>query len=338
MNRLKNFRTLARIGAAALCVAAAGGCTELQLVNHASKRVVRGPVDISTPAPARAPDQLPRQRGIYKVGDPYQVAGVWYYPKPDPSYDQTGIASWYGEEFHGRPTANGEYYDMNLVSAAHQTLPLPSLVRVTNLENGRSMVVRVNDRGPFVNGRVIDMSRRGAQLLGYERTGTARVRVTVLGPASLDADVLEVASASKAEKPPIAGAPRVAVLAEALPPPPGVNGDTATVIGPVPPSSSLAFAPSDTGGGNLETQALRQEPVGATSLFVQAGSFARFENANRLRARLSPYGPAHVKQVMLGGIDYFRVRIGPMQSVTDADQILTSVFSLGQGDARIVVE
>ena len=336
MTRLENLRTLARIGAAALAVAAVGGCTELQLVNHASKQVTRGPVDVGTPT--RVPDQLPRQRGIYKIGEPYQVTGVWYYPKPDPSYDQTGIASWYGEEFHGRPTANGEFYDMNLVSAAHQTLPLPSLVRVTNLENGRSVVVRVNDRGPFVNGRIIDMSRRGAQLLGYERTGTARVRVTVLGPASLDADVLEVATAPKAEKPPIAGAPRVAVLAEALPPPPGVNGDTATVIGPVLPSSSLGFLPGDTGGGNLETQELRQEPVRATSLFVQAGSFTRFDNANRLRARLSPYGSAQVKQVMLSGVDHFRVRIGPMQSVTEADQILTSVISLGQGDARIVVE
>jgi rare lipoprotein A len=337
MIRLANSRIVARIGAASLVLAAVGGCAQVQLATHAGKRMTRSPVDVGAPAPPPTPGPSQRQRGIYKVGDPYQVAGVWYYPKADQSYDQTGIASWYGEDFHGRPTANGELYDMNLLSAAHQTLPLPSLARVTNLENGRSLVVRVNDRGPFVNGRIIDMSRRGAQLLGFERTGTARVRVTVIGPASLDGDTLEVAAAAAtAEKPPIVSAPRVAVLTEALPPPPGVMGDTATVVPPVPPSSSVTLAAA--GEDSLETQELRLEPVKPTALFVQAGSFTRFDNANRLQARLSPYGPTQVKQVMLGGVDFFRVRVGPMQSVTDADQILTSVIALGQGDARIVVD
>jgi rare lipoprotein A len=332
MTRLANYRVLARTAGAVLAVAA-GGCTELQLATHAGKHMTRGPVDVGAPA-VGAP--AVRQRGVYKIGDPYQVAGVWYYPKPDPSYDQTGVASWYGEEFHGRPTANGEIYDMNLVSAAHQTLPLPSLARVTNLENGRSVVVRINDRGPFVNGRIIDMSRRGAQLLGFERTGTARVRVAILGPASLEANSLEVAAAPKSERPPIVNTPRVAVLAEALPPPAGIKGETPTVVPPSPPSSSITLASA--GETNLETQELRQEPVKPTALFVQAGSFTRFENANRLQARLSAYGPTQVKQVSLAGVDFFRVRVGPMQSVTDADQILAGVIALGQGDARIVVD
>jgi rare lipoprotein A len=328
-----NFRYSPRVGAAALALAMLGGCAEVQLATHAGKHIGRGPIDVGVQAP---PPSGQRQRGIHKIGDPYQVAAVWYYPKADPSYDQTGVASWYGEEFHGRATANGELFDMNLVSAAHQTLPLPSLVRVTNLENGRSLVVRVNDRGPFVNGRIIDMSRRGAQLLGFEGSGTARVRVSFVGPASLDGNTIEVASAApKAEKPPIVSAPRVTVLAEALPPPPGVKGDTATVVPPVPPSSALTLPVIDS---SLESPALAQEPVRPTALFVQAGSFARFENANRLQARLSPYGPTQVKQVVLGGMDYFRVRVGPMQSVTDADRILLSVLALGQGDARIVVD
>src|SRR5215469_15388448 len=101
----------------------------------------------------------------YKVGAPYQVNGVWYYPKVDYNYDETGLASWYGEAFDQQPTANGEIFDLNQPTAAHKTLPLPSVVEVTNLQNGRAMRLRVNDRGPFVGERVIDVSRRAAQLL-----------------------------------------------------------------------------------------------------------------------------------------------------------------------------
>ncbi|BBK42934.1 hypothetical protein STVA_29540 [Allostella vacuolata] len=123
-------------------------------------------------------------RGVYKIGNPYQIMGVWYYPKEEYDYRETGIASWYGSDFHGKSTANGETYDMNDLTAAHRTLPLPSIVRVTNLENGRSMTLRVNDRGPFARSRIIDISRRGAQLLGFERQGTAKVRVEIMAAES----------------------------------------------------------------------------------------------------------------------------------------------------------
>ncbi len=119
-------------------------------------------------------------QGHYKVGQPYEIRGVWYHPAEDPFYDEEGIASWYGEPFHGQLTANGEIYDMNELTAAHKTLPMPVYVRVTNLENGRSLELRVNDRGPFIAGRIIDVSRRGAQLLGFKENGTARVRVQVI--------------------------------------------------------------------------------------------------------------------------------------------------------------
>ena len=112
-----------------------------------------------------------------KVGNPYKIAGVWYHPKEDPTYDQTGYASWYGKDFHGKATANGEVYNMNALTAAHKTLPMPSYVKVTNLANNRSIVLRVNDRGPFVGTRLIDVSRRGAQLLGFEKQGVTRVRI-----------------------------------------------------------------------------------------------------------------------------------------------------------------
>ncbi len=119
--------------------------------------------------------------GYYKTGRPYRVGGHTYYPLSTArGYDETGIASWYGRDFHGKTTANGERYDMRALSAAHKTLPLPSLVRVTNLENGRSIVVRVNDRGPFAKGRLIDLSRAAANALGYARQGTTRVRVQAL--------------------------------------------------------------------------------------------------------------------------------------------------------------
>lgn len=119
----------------------------------------------------------PTGAGDYKVGKPYKVGGVWYKPQEDPFYDRVGNASWYGRDFHGRSTANGERFDMNKLTAAHTTLPMPSHVRVTNLSNGRSLVLRVNDRGPFAKGRIIDVSRRAAQLLGFEKKGVERVRV-----------------------------------------------------------------------------------------------------------------------------------------------------------------
>jgi rare lipoprotein A len=120
-----------------------------------------------------------------KVGRPYQIGGVWYVPREQPNYDETGIASWYGPGFHMKATATGETFDMEAVSAAHTTLPLPSMVEVTNLDNGRKLVVRINDRGPFVNNRIIDLSKEAARQLGFERAGVARVRVKYLGAPSL---------------------------------------------------------------------------------------------------------------------------------------------------------
>jgi rare lipoprotein A len=131
---------------------------------------------------------VPKGGGRYKLGAPYKVAGRWYIPKEDPNYDQTGIASWYGSDFHGRVTANGEIFDMAALTAAHPTLPLPSYAYVTNLENGRTVLVRINDRGPYANDRVIDLSREVARQLGSEGQGLARVRVRYAGRAPLSGD------------------------------------------------------------------------------------------------------------------------------------------------------
>lgn len=124
--------------------------------------------------------------GVYKIGKPYVVNGVTYVPAEDRSYDRVGMASWYGTDFHGKQTANGEMFDMHGISAAHPTLPMPSYVQVTNLRNGRTMIVRVNDRGPYKPGRIIDLSKRTAQLLGFDGQGMTEIRVRYAGPAPLD--------------------------------------------------------------------------------------------------------------------------------------------------------
>ena len=128
---------------------------------------------------------IPKGGGVYRVGKPYTVAGHTYVPKNDPEYTAVGLASWYGDEFHGRLTANGEIFDQNAISAASPVLPLPSYARVTNLRNHRSIVVRVNDRGPYVGGRIIDLSIKSAKLLGFYDRGLAKVKVEYVGRAPL---------------------------------------------------------------------------------------------------------------------------------------------------------
>ena len=170
------------------------GCAETTLVTNGSKLATED------------------QNGIppYKLGKAYQIDGAWYYPKVDYDYNESGIASWYGPDFHGKSTANGEIFDQNALTAAHKTLPMPTIVRVTNLENGRSIEVRINDRGPFKNNRVIDLTRRGAQLLGFEGQGTARVRVQVMKEDSiLLANKVGGAQLAYAGEPePLAGGPK----------------------------------------------------------------------------------------------------------------------------------
>jgi rare lipoprotein A len=129
---------------------------------------------------------VPKGNGGYKIGKPYKIAGRWYTPAEDPNYDRQGRGSWYGTDFHGRKTANGEVFDMNALTAAHPTLPLPSYVYVTNLANNRTILVRVNDRGPYSNDRIIDMSRASSRALGFENQGITQVRVKFAGRAPLD--------------------------------------------------------------------------------------------------------------------------------------------------------
>ena len=169
---------------------------------------------------AKADTSLRKGGGRYQVGKPYKIAGNWYSPKVDPNYKKVGTASWYGPGFHGRLTANGEIFDMNALTAAHPTMPLPSYARVTNLNNDRSVIVRVNDRGPFAHNRVIDLSKRTAQMLGFIASGTAKVRVEFMEKARLDGldNAYLLASYKGPKVPPASSGRRPVMTAYAQPP------------------------------------------------------------------------------------------------------------------------
>ncbi|MEZ5840525.1 MAG: septal ring lytic transglycosylase RlpA family protein [Hyphomicrobiales bacterium] len=202
-------------------------------------------------------DSVPKGGGRYQVGKPYKIAGKWYKPKEDPNYEATGVASWYGSAFHGRQTANGEIYDMHSLTAAHPTLPLPSYVRVTNLANKRSVVVRVNDRGPYAHGRVIDLSQRAAEMLDYKRVGTAKVKVTYVGKARMDGLDHEYLMASLTENgrtispggPSDPGRDTQPIMVADASPPPGLER---TPLPPAPPVVTAVTAIGSTGPAAVE--------------------------------------------------------------------------------------
>lgn len=190
-------------------------------------------------------DPVPRGGGGYKVGKPYTIGGRTYVPAENPNYAAEGTASWYGKDFHGRKTANGEIFDMTSISAAHKTLPMPSYVRVTNLSNSRSIIVRVNNRGPYVGDRLIDVSYRTAELLGFAKNGVAKVRVEYLGRAPLDDDDdVKLASTLRQDGRPAdlyEGSPvRVASARPFVPDVPAVR----TVAASTPPGDEAPVPPS----------------------------------------------------------------------------------------------
>ncbi|QOZ53266.1 septal ring lytic transglycosylase RlpA family protein [Bradyrhizobium sp. CCBAU 53338] len=174
---------------AARCVAVVASC--LALANCASSSKFASRVDpkygvSSSPRVVAWGESVPKGGGTYRVGKPYVVAGRTYVPEEDVNYRAEGMASWYGDDFHGRLTANGEVFDMGSLTAAHPTLPMPSYARVTNLSNGKSLIVRVNDRGPYHGNRLIDVSNKAAELLEFKGNGVAKVRVEYVGRAPLE--------------------------------------------------------------------------------------------------------------------------------------------------------
>lgn len=262
---------------------------------------------------------VPKGGGFYKIGKPYQVAGQWYYPKENPNYANVGTASWYGLDFHGRRTANGEIYDMDALSAAHPTLPLPTYAKVKNLENGREVVVRVNDRGPFARGREIDVSKRAAELLAFKDKGTAKVQVTYLGRAPLSGDDGWATNVQFAENKPKPAETRPVRLASVAPDPslPRLQRVQTAAVSPRPAAFSAAAGPG--------------------TAIIQAGSFRDANNANRLRHALAPIGPVEVTPMDVEGVTYYRVRLGPIPAGENARDSLSRAWAAGASDARLVM-
>lgn len=248
--------------------------------------------------------------GMYKVGNPYKIFGTWYYPKEDYSYSEVGTASWYGSDFHAKKTANGEKYDMHTLTAAHRTLPLPSIVKVTNLENGRSLILRVNDRGPYAKNRIIDISKRGAQLLGFQTQGTAKVRVEVMEKESREL--------------------RAALTGEKMP----AYAQNYAAEAPVVPANIAKPSVKTAAAGKI--QAVSEQSYGDKKFFVQAGAFSKQDTAKVLSSKLSKYGESKVKHAIIDGKTFYRVRLGPFNHQEEAEVSLARVKSYGVSNATII--
>lgn len=306
-----------------LCVFILSSCAQTQLASHIAKTA-------SPPS---------KSEGNFKVGKPYKVEGKWYTPQETYNFTETGIASWYGDEFHGKPTANGELFDMNELTAAHRTLQMPSLVRVTNLENGRSLIVRVNDRGPFKRGRVMDLSKRAAELLGFKNKGMAKVKLQVLSKESQDiAMAAKRGQDTRGMEVAMNDGRRPHIQPASLP-----AGQTREPIQTV--SLEPMGAPSTEIPGHISNQGnfmpdpvVKQFPVTPTHIYVQAGSFGNQENATRLAAALGQHGPAKIYPALVNNQQFYRVRLGPLSTVDYADGVLSKLAQAGHPNAIIVVE
>jgi rare lipoprotein A len=295
--------------------------------------VVAGPETRGQPSP--------RYNG-YKVGQPYQVRGVWYYPKIQPDYDQIGIASWYGDQFHNHYTADGEVFDMHLPSAAHTTLPLPSLVEVTNLANGKTLVVRINDRGPFVDGRIIDLSKEAAAELGFVTAGVSKVRVRYIGQAADPPDYAprqQIASASRtaAKAAPVPvdpdGAPRKPVPYSQL----ARSGPTQTPSAPSQPvPAPPAQKPLSDVDALLADNVRASIPAAPATYELQAGTFSSEAAAWHFASSLTGGGLPEVQTVGAGAQTSWRVVVHGLANPTEAAAAKSEAMALGAPNIAIV--
>jgi rare lipoprotein A len=271
-----------------------------------------------TPPPAQSvPDVVPRIEPRSRSGNPpfYDVLGKRYFVlSSNVGYVERGVASWYGPGFHKVRTSTGEIYDMYGMTAAHKTLPLPAYVRVTNLQNGRSVVVRVNDRGPFVGNRIIDLSYTAASKLDMLRNGTAMVEVR-----SLDAAPAPETPITAADSAPTAAPLTASPLETASP--------------------AAAVAPSPVANSQAADSTVTQVAVPA-SLFIQAGAFSDPKNAERLVEKLrgGGYGKIFVRDNEIAGRRMYRVRIGPVPSVAEFDRIVAALGRVGINDAHLALD
>lgn len=258
-----------------------------------------------------------------KIGAPYQVNGIWYIPAHEPDYNETGSASWYGNGFNGHVTANGEIFDENIVSVAHPTLPMASLVEVTNLENGRSIIARVNDRGPFVGNRLVDVSARGAELLGFKEQGSAQVRVRYIGqapqaettaPRNLEANNLQIGNVTTRGYVPT----RMAQTPQTRPIAPNVQ----TTRNPVTTTrvASANIASSRT-----------------SNRYVQIGVFSNRTNAERALHNVDTLGNTKIVPIDANGNSLYRAVLGPFNDAASANNIASEAINKGVEGAHVIV-
>lgn len=294
---MKSFYTVMLSAVCLLALSACGGAEKQVSVSHQ---------DTARSVPPS---------GVFKVGRKYKVAGRSYKPRETYDFTQTGIASWYGPKFHGKQTANGERYNQYALTAAHKTLQMPSIVRVTNLNNGQSIIVRVNDRGPFSRGRIIDMSKRGAELLGFIRQGTAKVRVQVMPEESR-----LVADAAKR----------------------GVNISGVEIA--LNQGKTVQEFLSDRAGGKtsqvapLSSQSASFAPVTASpdTIYVQAAAFTSRDTALSYAQRFSDIAQAHVEDATVHGQPFYRVKFGPLDTEQQAQSVVNRLAQFGEGHAVIL--
>ena len=249
---------------------------------------------------------------IYKVGDPYKINGKWYYPAVDYQYDEVGIASWYGPGFHGKTTANGEVFDQNKISAAHRTLPMPSVVKVTNLENGLVLEkVRINDRGPFARNRIIDLSKKAAEELGFIKNGVAKVRVEILEDESRKYVSTDQKNNYVAEAAEVTEISKKNLLSSSERKEKVVKKKTEE---------------------NLENSILTNK-----ELLIQVGAFTDHRNAKTLSEKLSEF-KAYINRVFINNKYLYRVRIGPINNLDLANDMKRKLFELGYTSSHLVMK
>ena len=332
---------------------ALSACSELELGSHVAKKM-------------HFPSDERDTTGDFKVGNPYEIKGKTYTPSERYSGSEVGVASWYGPGFNGKRTANGEIFNKNDLTAAHRTLQMPSMVRVTNLENGRSIIVRVNDRGPFSDDRIIDVSEKAAEALRMKRSGTARVRVDVLekesrmvasaaregkstrgtelalnrGQKLRGMELIIATPVSKPENVRYARNPNPVQIASTG----FATGDKTfnrILVEQVAPVTHIGMKPVQAGGsGAAPVTGTMAKPLSAhESYYVQTGSFKNEDNAMTMKLGLyNVQEPINIFRSVENGSPIYKIKIGPMRSVEKADKILTLLNKQGREASMVVAQ
>ena len=258
------------------------------------------------------------QKPIYKIGKKYNVGGKYYYPKKDLYYNKTGIASWYGPKFHGKLTANGEIYNQYALTAAHKTLPLPSAVKVTNLKNNKSIVLRINDRGPFVNDRIIDLSSKAADILDLKREGTGLVRVQILREKSLYLEKLAKQGSF-----------------------PEINDLKETELPNITIPSKVAVKIKDTKNQKIVTKKINYNLKNLNKeykIYIKLASFSSKKNAEIMKKKVSYIDKVKIYKIYKLNKTLYQVKAGPFLSVEKVDQLHSLLLQKGMQGAKIIIE